>query len=206
MAHWIRSDTARTALLALATFVAIGATTAGAQHIARGGAAVSPPPEARQFDFLIGHWELTVTPKASGLGQRIHGAPKLVGTWKAWRAFDGWGIEDELRIMDASGNPASLSHALRLYSAAEKQWSQTLLDVYRAKFTTSRAVWDAKAMTTTADGTSPEGKPTKVRSQFTAITANAFRWQQDVSDDGGRTWEDGTLKIEAKRVAATAPR
>ncbi|MEO8623405.1 MAG: hypothetical protein ABI625_20180, partial [bacterium] len=85
---------------------------ASAQH--GGGAPLqrTASPEAKQFAFLIGQFDLKVKPKAVGLGQKIHGVPKLVGTWKGWRAFDGFGIEDELRITDASGNPLSLSHAM----------------------------------------------------------------------------------------------
>jgi hypothetical protein len=45
-----------------------------------------------------------------------------------------------------------------------------------------------------------------IRSRFHAITPTSFRFQQDRSSDNGRTWADGVLKIEAKRVAATAPR
>src|SRR4051812_21554394 len=87
-----------------------------AQHGATGSArpALTPAREAGQFDFLIGQWDLVVTPKANSLAAKIHGSPTFLGMWKAWRAVDGFGVEDELRIMDRSGNPSSLSHALRV--------------------------------------------------------------------------------------------
>jgi len=168
--------------------------------------AFAAPAQARQFDFLIGQWELTVTPKVSGLAARIHGAPRLLGTWKAWKAFDGFGIEDELRIVDASGNPASLSHALRVFDAAARHWTITSLDVYRTRFSAATAEWKNGEMVTTNSGTDSEGKPMLVRSRFHAITPNSFRFQQDRSADAGRTWNEGILKIAAQRVAATAPR
>jgi hypothetical protein len=130
----------------------------------------------------------------------------LLGTWKAWRAFDGFGIEDELRIMDRSGNPSSLSHALRAYSAAERRWNTTGLDIYRGRVSQSIAEWKNGEMIVSGRGTDTEGKPTLVRSRFTGITANGFRFEQDRSSDDGKTWEEGVLKIEAKRVAAAAPR
>jgi hypothetical protein len=178
-----------------------------AQH-AGGGAprAVTAPREATQFDFLIGQWELTVRPKATSLATKIHGVPKLLGTWKAWRAFDGWGIEDELRIMDASGNSMSLAHAMRFYDATARQWLTTLLDVYRGKFSTSTATWNGTEMTVTSRGTDQEGKPVVVRTRFFDITASAFRYQQDRSLDDGKSWDERTLTIDAKRVAAAAPR
>ena len=86
------------------------------------------PREATQYDFLVGQWELTVTPKVSGLVGLIHGAPKLRGSWKGARALDGWGIEDELRIADESGNPVAYTHFVRMYDAKAKR----LLDQFAA--------------------------------------------------------------------------
>lgn len=194
---------------ALVALLVCPAATA-AQHAGGGGGAqpraFTAPAEATQWDFLVGQWELTVKPKVSGLAARIHGAPRLVGTWKAWRAFDGFGIEDDLRIVDGSGNPRSLSHAIRVYSAAGRRWIITGLDVYRAQFSTSTAEWKNGEMLVTGRGTDAEGKPVVTRTRYFGITANGFRYRQDRSTDDGRTWEEGVLAIEAKRVAAVAPR
>jgi hypothetical protein len=170
------------------------------------GAGATAPAEARQHDFLVGQWELEITVRPAGLAQRIHGAPKLTGFWKAWRAFDGFGIEDELRITDRAGNPVSLSHTMRFYDRAARAWSLTVLDVYRGRLTPAAAVWKDGRMTQTSQGTDPEGKPVLVRSTFSDITPTGFRWQQDRSSDEGKRWTEGTLRITAKRVAATAPR
>ena len=179
---------------------------APAQHRAGNQQAPAAPPEARQHDFLIGQWELIVKVPAVGLAQKIHGTPRLAGTWKAWRAFDGFGIEDELRITDAAGNPISLSHAMRFYDRATRSWNVTLLDVYRGKVSAATAEWKDGRMTQSSRGTDQEGKPALFRSRFSDITPAGFRWQQDRSTDDGKTWTEGTLRVEAKRVAATAPR
>ena len=180
-------------------------SAARAQH---GGGPIirSAPREAAQFGFLIGQWELTVKPAASGLAQKIHGVPKLVGTWKAWRAFDGFGVEDELRITDASGNPLSLSHAMRYYDATAKRWTATTLDVYRGVFTASTAEWKDGAMMVTSRGSDAEGKAYVARSRYYEITPASFRFRQDRSTDDGRSWTEGVLSIDAKRVAAAATR
>lgn len=189
-------------------FVLAAPATLPAQHRAGGTTtrALAAPREAAQFDFLIGEWELLVRPKVSGLAARIHGAPRLLGTWKAWKAFDGFGIEDELRIIDASGNPSSLSHTVRVFDAAARRWTMTALDVYRTRFSAATAVWQNGEMVSTHEGTDAEGKPMVVRSRFLDITAGSFRYQQDRSSDGGRTWNDGVLTIDAKRVAPAAAR
>jgi len=194
---------ARMVTIALALLPALAA----AQHA--GGAqplAIKAPKEASQFDFLVGQWDLVVKPKAMTLAQKVHGMPKLVGTWKAWRAFEGWGIEDDLRIVDASGNPMLLTHYTRVYDAAAKHWSMSALDVFRQHFTASVAQWQNGEMLSTAEGIEPDGSPHLTRSHLHAITANAFTYTQDKSTDGGKTWIEGNLVIEAKRTAANAAR
>jgi len=178
-----------------------------AQHGDGQGAAVSTTPvEARQFDFLIGQWELEVRPAVSGLAARLHGAPKFGGSWKAWRAFDGWGIEDELRILDTRGSLRTIAHTLRVYDQTAAHWSQTTLDVFRARFNPGNPMWSGKEMVSSAPATDADGKAHLVRVRFFAITATGFRYEQARSYDNGTTWQDPVLKITAKRTATTAAR
>lgn len=157
------------------------------------------PAEAKQFDFLLGEWEVVVRPKTSGLAQRIHGAPRILGTWKAWSALDGWGIEDDLKLMDGSGNPTSLNHAVRVYDAAARRWTLTSLDVYRGRFSTATGEWRDGEMVLTSRGTDQEGKAYVTRTRYYGITPTGFKFQQDRSYDDGRTWDEAVLRIEAKR-------
>lgn len=168
--------------------------------------AVSAPKEAAQFDFMVGQWEIEVTPKVSGVAAMIHGAPRLTGIWKAWRAFDGFGIDDELRVVDASGNPVALSHAMRVYDANAKRWSIQTLDVYRARFAQASGQWQDGEMRTNGSGVSPEGKAYVTRTRYYDISPERFRMRQDRSTDGGTTWDEGVLAIAAKRAAPKAPR
>jgi hypothetical protein len=165
-----------------------------------------PPREASQYDFLVGQWELTVTPKVSGLAARIHGVPKLRGTWSAWRALDGWGITDELRIVDESGNPQAYTHFVRVYDSATRRWSVASVEVYRQRVAQSTAQWTADGMVSTGDGVDGDGKKYVTRTRLSRVTATSFRYQQDRSYDAGRTWDEGRLVIDAKRLAAVAPR
>jgi hypothetical protein len=183
------------------------ATPALAQH-GGGGTPIqtTAPREASQFDFLAGQWDITVRPLVPGLAARIHGSPRLSGTWRAWRSLDNWGLEDEMRIIDGSGNPMSLSHTVRVYDAAAQKWTQTTLDVYRARFTTSTAQWQDGRMTLSTSGTDPEGHAYQLRTVFSDITPTSFKFQQDRSLDDGRTWTEGVLRIEARRTAAAAAR
>lgn len=198
-----------TAALALALALLVSHRPAHAQH-AQGGGAVpasgTPPREAAQFDFLIGLWELDVTPKVSSMATLLHGAPKLSGVWKAWKAMDGFGVEDELRIVDGSANPVTLAHALRVWDARAARWNTHTLDVYRARLASSQAQWQDGEMRLQGNSTTPEGKPTLTRGRFFDISANGFKLRQDRSLDNGATWEEGVLLIVARRSAAKAAR
>lgn len=190
--------------LAATLLVAVAPLAARAQHPSRSAPpANTPAREAAQYDFLVGHWELEVTPKVSSLAARIHGAPKLLGSWKAWKAMDGFGVEDELRIFDRSGNPSALSLAVRVWSPSERRWLVTSTDAYGARVSRATATWDGTVMTQLG---SADGGMLRTRSRISAITPTAFRYEQDRSEDGGKTWEERVLVIRARRVAAVAPR
>jgi hypothetical protein len=196
------------ALRIAALFTIVLPSALAAQHGASASArpALAPAKEASQFDFLIGQWELVVTPKVNTLAAKIHGAPKLLGTWKAWRAADGFAIEDELRIMDRSGNPNALAKTLRVYSANERRWVITGVDAYRGRASSASGEWKGAEMVIIGQGTDEEGKPYQTRTRYFDITPTSFRYQQDRSPDGGKTWDEAMVKIAAKRVAAAAPR
>ena len=163
-----------------------------------------PPSEASQYDFLVGEWTLAIMPKVSGLVARIHGVPRLHGSWKGSRALDGWGVEDELRIMDESGNPIAYTHFVRVYDAAARHWVVTSIDVYHQLATTYAAQLQGNEMLSTAEGIDAAGKPYRSRTHITDISATGFHYSQDISHDGGATWDEGHLVMEAKRVTRTA--
>jgi hypothetical protein len=186
--------------------LALLALPSAAQH--GGGRTPShvPPRAASQHDFLLGEWQLSVEVPPPSLAARLHGTPKLTGTWKAWRALDGWGIEDELRITDQAGNPLALSHSVRVYDAEDRRWRVATLDVYRARFVSPAVELRDGEVHLRSRGTDPQGQEYLSRTRIYDIEPDSFRFRQDRSQDGGRTWEQGALRIEAKRLAATAPR
>ncbi|MEK7400836.1 MAG: hypothetical protein AABZ80_00585 [Gemmatimonadota bacterium] len=194
----VRSIVAGLVLVATPLFAQHGGGTAPALPAA-------PPREAAQFDFLLGQWELEVKPTVNTLAAKIHGVPKMLGSWKAWRALDGWGLEDELRITDAAGNPQSFTHAVRLYDATTRRWRISTVDVYRSVLSTTTAEVKDGVMTVMSTGNNAEGKTFVARTRYSDITPTSFRFRQERSYDDGAKWAL-TLSIDAKRVAAVAPR
>lgn len=169
--------------------------------LAQSAPATTPPREASQWDFLIGDWELDVRPKVSGLAAALHGAPRLAGHWRAWRAFDGFGIADELRIVDASGNPVALNHALRAWDPVQRRWAVVVLDVYRGRVTQASAQWQDGEMRQQGQGSAPDGKPLLTRTRLHDIGSDRFALRQDRSADGGASWDDAVLVMHARRSA-----
>lgn len=188
--------------------LSLGASRVDAQHSSAPTASPAPTvaKEAAQFDFLVGQWDISASPKATTLAQRIHGVPKLIGTWKAWRAFDGWGIEDEVRITDGSGNPRALSHATRFYETKSRKWAIASIDVFRGLSSSATAEWRGAEMVVSGRGTDEEGHAYLSRATFSKISNTGFTYRLDRSTDNGATWTEGITTITAKRVAATAPR
>lgn len=157
---------------------------------------------ANGFDFMLGTWRLDVHVRVSGLAALIHGAPKLSGTLKVRRTPEG--LEDELAVVDASGNPRSTSRSRRVYDAASERWNISNTDAYHARQGSAQGRQEAGEMR--VDGSYVEGgEKTLTRSRYFAITADAFRFTQDRSRDNGATWDEGVFAYEAKRIAAAAP-
>ncbi len=206
MPQFNRSISQRTNIALVIASLACASSLA-AQHA--GAAAASPtvaPKEGAQFDFLIGQWEVVAKPLAKTLGQRIHGVQKLPGVWKAWRALDGWGIEDELRLTDASGNPRLLTHTIRYFDGNARKWNLSAIDVYKGIVSAAAAELKGKQMIVNSQGKEADGGAYLSRGSFTNITAQTFTYRLDRSYDSGKTWTEGFTTIEAKRTAATAPR
>jgi hypothetical protein len=158
-------------------------------------------PEMHQFDFMVGRWEVSGEIKVNGLIALIHGAPKLIGSWKAWRAADG-GIEDVLKLTDASGNPSASTHYTRSFSRNENCWKISGRDAYGGNLQPATARWLGGEMLILGSGANQEGKRYQSRTHYNSITATSFRMVQDRSYDEGKTWETGVVTLNARKVGS----
>ena len=182
------------------------ATSAFSQQPAPPAASASAtiPVEAHQFDFLIGQWQVDVHPKVSSLVAMIHGTPHIVGTWTAARAADGLGIEDDLHIVDGSGNPISSNHTVRAYDGAEQQWKVSGQDAANKRGSESHGHLQGGVMLLEGRYVDAQGNVTLTRTRYFDIAADSFRMQQDRSTDNGQSWDEAVLTIDAKRTARAA--
>lgn len=164
------------------------------------GAGAAAAPEARQFDFLVGQWQVSGEVKVSGLMAMIHGHPKLAGSWKAWRTADGQGIEDDLTLTDASGRLLSAVHFTRSFSREENCWKISGRDADKGALPPATARRQGDEMLMTSSGTTPEGKHYRNRTHYLAVTPAGFRVVQDRSYDEGKTWDTGAVTLDVRRT------
>jgi len=172
-----------------------------AAPLAAFGAGAATAPEARQFDFLLGQWQVSGQVKVSGLMAMIHGQPRLAGSWKGWRSADGQGIEDELTLTNASGTPLSAVHFTRRFSREENCWKITGRDADKGALPAATARQQGDEMLMTSSGATPEGKRYRNRTHYLAITPAGFRMVQDRSYDDGKTWDTGAVTLDVRRTA-----
>ncbi|MEQ1929430.1 MAG: DUF1579 domain-containing protein [Parvularculaceae bacterium] len=141
----------------------------------------------RDFDFFFGRWRVA----HRRLVDRLQGCDR-------WESFDGACVVQPLlggraNIDDNLINlPAGFYRAatLRTYDPQTDQWSIWWLDGRRPR------ALDTPVVGRFTDGAgafyaddSLNGRPIRVRFQWTRINSAAPRWDQAISADGGRSWE-----------------
>jgi hypothetical protein len=143
------------------------------------------PPEAHQFDFLIGHWNVSATRyKQDGsvlLQYKAH--------WDAQTLNEGRMILDDFKVLAPSGEPISSFVTLRTYSETTRRWElQGLAALQPSAALEWHGAWQDGQMILDAAGKSPDGKQLRTRIRFFQIERDRFSWESHVSQDGGTTW------------------
>jgi hypothetical protein len=149
-----------------------------------------PPPEASQFDFLIGTWDVVSEPNVPGVPERVY------GRWTAQKAADGYMVVDEYRISDGEGGTAYLGETYRVYNPSVKRWDFRFVEPFSGTWHEGTAVKVGEEMHLT-QGTPQSGGMSKIR--YYNISRDRFSWISERSRDGGKTWAKG-VRIEATRV------
>lgn len=136
-------------------------------------------PEAAQFDFWLGKWELTWSD--TGKGTNI--ITKELGACVIQENFSTTGF---------SGKSWSV------YNQQKKQWEQTWVDNSGAYMLFAGGFAEGK-MTLSRSFTGPQGRTIMQRMVFYDITPGKFMWRWEASQDEGKTWKTNWL-ISYKRA------
>lgn len=138
-------------------------------------------PEARQFDFWLGEWDLSWPAEQSGgeAGERGTGSNRIE------RLFGDCVIEENFTTDDGSFQ----GHSVSVYDVGAGIWRQTWVDSAGAylSFTGNR---DGDVMELRTSPVERDGETVVSRMIFTEISARSLEWAWQGSRDGGESWAD----------------
>jgi len=147
-----------------------------------GHAAQLPPaygcdsPEARQFDFWVGEWELSYV--ENGKAGTSHN--------RVTKILDGCALLEEF-----SGGPGTRldGRSLSTFDRATRQWKQTWVD-NTASYLDFTGGWSEGRMILTREAQITGGRFLQ-RMVYEDIRAESLKWLWQRSDDGGKSWTTG---------------
>jgi len=163
------------------------------------GAATTPPDGARNFDFLMGSWNV----HNRRLRDRLKGATawdEFEATSDARPLLGGIANEDVYRTEYAGGFTGM---SFRFYDKAKGQWSIYWADSRRGVLDPPVVGSFAGDVGTFEGADVFEGRPIRVRFIWSGITTATPRWEQAFSTDGGKTWETNWVMDFARSEGIT---
>ncbi len=135
----------------------------------------TPPcssPEASQFDFWVGGWELTWNDTSKGFNSIS-------------KAFDGCVIREQFSD-SANGY---FGGSLSVYNQKKKVWEQTWVDnagnfmIFEGRLENGQMILGRSVLDTA-------GNSIQQRMVFLNISSDSLDWRWESSADGGTTWKE----------------
>lgn len=159
----------------LLLFIALASTLAIPQGITPATKACSSP-EASQFDFWVGDWDLTWDSQAGGSAGK--------GTNTIRRIMDGCVIQEQFQ--DAAQPFRGMS--VSTWTPQLKKWQQTWVD-NAGSYLDFTGEFQKGEMILSRQAVAKDGKRFHQRMVWKNIKADSFDWSWERSDDGGKTWK-----------------
>ena len=152
------------------------------------------PQELKVFSFLVGKWE--------GKGKTKIEDGKFAEydvTWIGRYILDGTAIADELHGPMPDGSPY-LGISLRQYDADRSTWIIEYLNVtnsfLRRQVNKKSGSVSVSGRNVTVTSESPGGV---VREHYQVENDTTFVYRLDVSNDGGKNWNEGQIEMSFRR-------
>lgn len=133
-------------------------------------------PEASQFDFWLGTWELTWKDSS---GKELHGNNLIT------KDLGGCVIHERFSDSEQKFRGESWS----VWNPARKIWQQTWVDNSGSYLAPLTGGMSDGRMELTMERINPQGQAVLFRMVFFNITYNTFDWEWKRSKDKGTTWE-----------------
>jgi len=154
------------------------------------------PPESRQFDFLIGDWDVAAT------RYKEDGSPQFQykAGWNARYLNEGRMVLDDFKAYAPTGQAISSYVTLRTYCEVTRRWEMAGLAALQPAVSAQwYGEWKNSQMLLEASGKDPAGNLVHTRIRFFDIASNNFSWESRTSRDEGKTWIK-TASLLASRV------
>jgi hypothetical protein len=156
----------------------------------------SAPEELDVFSFLIGKWE------GSGKTRLDDGTVAEYGglTWIGRYILDGMAIADELHAPQPDGSPG-MGITFRYFDPKNEQWIVEFLNV---SYSFIRRQVNAESGSVEMDGTTvivvSESGQSISREYYRVLGGDRFDYSIDLSNDGGETWNRGSIEFTMSRT------
>ena len=156
--------------------------------------------QSRQFDFLIGNWDVVATRFEDDRTVLFQYKAK----WEAKYVNDGRMIIDDFKACGPSGEEFSSFVTLRTYSEITQRWEMQGLAAFQpAAATEWYGNWQDGEMLLNASGKNVDGKSIKNKIRFYEIQKDRFAWSSKTSRDEGSSWVQ-TASLVAVRAPSKA--
>jgi hypothetical protein len=151
--------------------------------------------ESRQYDFLIGDWDVEAT-KYKEDGSVLF---QYRAKWSAKYLNEGRMVMDDFKAYSPAGQEISSYVTLRTYSEVTHRWEMSGLAAFHPAANAQwYGEWKDGEMQLNAVGINPEGKTIRTKIRFFNIKPMSFNWESKSSHDDGKTWIQ-TAALEARR-------
>ncbi|MGD2102288.1 MAG: DUF1579 family protein [Acidimicrobiia bacterium] len=138
-------------------------------------------PEARQFDFWLGEWDLTWPADQSGGNEGEIGT----GHNEIRRMYGDCVIEENFTTDDGSFR----GHSVSVYDERARLWRQTWVDSSGGYLVFTGSFAD-NVMTLATEPVERDDETVVQRMVFSEIEEGSLQWAWQGSRDGGATWND----------------
>ncbi len=173
-----------TAAVASALFLAPAAAQTGKPTMAHDAGVAD---HRHDWDWLVGRWNV----RHHRLKGRLVGSTEwedFPGTSTMWLTLDGLGTVDDNVLEIPGGTYRAVG--MRAFDAKTGQWSIWWLDGRNPTHIEPPVRGGFKdGVGTFVGDDSLNGKPIRMRFQWSRITRASARWEQAFSPDGGKSWE-----------------
>jgi hypothetical protein len=151
---------------------------------------------ASDFDGLLGRWAVRHRRLKCRLSD-CHDWEEFGGSSEIWSTLGGLGNVDDNVLELPSGSYRAMT--MRAFNEKTRQWSIWWLDARHPVIEPPVHGGFSNGVGTFIGDDVFEGRPIKVRFQWSKIAAHSAQWDQAFSADGGATWETNWL-MEFNRV------